>query len=170
MRISLLDLAMALVVLGLVAMTVLDFSAFDFSGFQFSGGRGGALPAVLASPTLTPGALNPNVTQATIGSTICVRGWTATVRPPASYTSPLKVQQMPEYGETGPTSGYQEDHLISLELGGNPTDPRNLWPEPYPRAADVDKIENELNAKVCSGALTLSQAQHDESQLKHEHG
>ena len=77
---------------------------------------------------------------------------------------------MPEYGETGSTSGYQEDHLISLELGGNPTDPRNLWPEPYPRAADVDKIENELNAKVCSGALTLSQAQHDESQLKHEYG
>ena len=31
-------------------------------------------------------------------------------------------------------SDYQEDHLISLELGGNPTDPRNLWPEPYPRA------------------------------------
>ena len=47
---------------------------------------------------------------------------------------------MPEYGETGSPSDYQEDHLISLELGGNPTDPRNLWPEPYPRAADVDKI------------------------------
>ena len=30
---------------------------------------------------------------------------------------------MPEYGESGPPSGYQEDHLISLELGGNPTDP-----------------------------------------------
>ncbi len=156
---------MALVVLGLLALAF-----FDLSIFHFGGGPGPAVPVVLASPTLTPGVLNPNVTQATIDSTICVRGWTATVRPPASYTSPLKVQQMPEYGETGPTSGYQEDHLISLELGGNPNDPRNLWPEPYPRAADVDKIENELNAKVCSGALTLSQAQHDESQLKHEYG
>ena len=66
--------------------------------------------------------------------------------------------------------GYQEDHLISLELGGNPTDPRNLWPEPYPRAADVDRIENELNAKVCSGELTLAEAQRQESALKHTAG
>ena len=78
---------------------------------------------MLASPTLTPGSLNPDVTQATIGSTICVRGWTATVRPPTGYTNALKLEQMPEYGETGAPSGYQEDHLISLELGGNPTDP-----------------------------------------------
>jgi hypothetical protein len=26
---------------------------------------------------------------------------------------------------------YEEDHLISLEDGGDPTDPRNLFPEPY---------------------------------------
>ncbi|MBV8598859.1 MAG: hypothetical protein JO017_08565, partial [Actinobacteria bacterium] len=45
-------------------------------------GGGGSRTVVLASPTLTPGATNPDVTQATIGSTICVRGWTATVRPP----------------------------------------------------------------------------------------
>ena len=45
--------------------------------------RRATAPAVLASPTLTPGSLNPDVTQATIGSTICVRGWTATVRPPS---------------------------------------------------------------------------------------
>jgi len=25
-------------------------------------------------------------------------------------------------------SHYEEDHLISLELGGNPRDPKNLWP------------------------------------------
>src|SRR5262249_55965758 len=65
---------------------------------------------------------------------------------------------------------YQEDHLISLELGGDPTDPRNLWPEPYPRAAEVDRIENELNAKVCDGRLTLAEAQRQESALKHAGG
>ena len=92
------------------------------------------------------------------------------MRPPTSYTSALKREQMAEYGEAGSPSGYQEDHLISLELGGNPTDPRNLWPEPYPRAADVDRIENELNAKVCSGALSLAEAQRRESALKHEYG
>jgi hypothetical protein len=157
-RITLLDVTVALAVIALIAFAVLD--------------RGGSGPtsAILASPTLTPGSLNPDVTQASIDQTICVKGWTATVRPPTSYTDQLKLQQMPEYGETGSPSDYQEDHLISLELGGNPTDARNLWPEPYPRAGDVDKIENELNAKVCSGQLTLAEAQLTESTLKHEHG
>ena len=118
----------------------------------------------------TPGVLNPDVTQATVGTTICMRGWTRTVRPPTEYTNALKARQMRAYGETGPPSGYQEDHLISLELGGHPTDPRNLWPEPYPRAAQVDVIENDLNARVCSGSLTLAEAQDRESALKHSHG
>jgi hypothetical protein len=118
----------------------------------------------------TPGVLNPDVSQATIGATICVRGWTRTVRPPTSYTNALKVEQMREYGVGGSLSGYQEDHLISLELGGHPTDPRNLWPEPYPRASEVDSIENELNTKVCSGDLSLESAQLQESALKHQDG
>ena len=158
-RITLLDVAVAALVLGLVALSVLHF-----------GGGGTAAPAVLASPIMTPGSLNPDVTQDTIEQTICVHGWTATVRPPTEYTNGLKAQQMPLYGESGSPSDYQEDHLISLELGGNPTDPKNLWPEPYPRAADVDKIENQLNDKVCSGQLTLSEAQQQESALKHDHG
>ena len=116
-----------------------------------------------------PGVLNPDVTQATIGSTIW-DGWTATVRPPVEYTNDLKVKQMREYGETGSPSDYQEDHLISLELGGDPTDTRNLWPEPYPRAAGVDRIENELNAKVCGGKLSLREGQEQESELKHTQG
>jgi hypothetical protein len=133
-------------------------------------GRRQAGVGVRASSVLTPGVLNAAVTDATIGSTICKRGWTATVRPPTSYTSALKLRQMAAYGETGPPEAYQEDHLISLELGGDATDPRNLWPEPYPRASDVDRIENELNAKVCSGALSLAEAQRKETELKHDYG
>ena len=110
------------------------------------------------------------MTQATIGSTICVTGWTRTIRPPTTYTDALKRRQLREYGLVGPLSGYQEDHLISLELGGHPTDPRNLWPEPYPRAARVDTIENELNARVCGGALSLDAAQRKESEIKHSEG
>ena len=125
---------------------------------------------VRADTNRTPGVLNPDVTQATIRTTICRSGWTRTVRPPVEYTNALKRRQMRAYHESGPASGYQEDHLISLELGGDPTDPRNLWPEPYPRAAAVDEIENELNAKVCSGALTLAEAQLQESDLKHRDG
>jgi len=134
------------------------------------GRRSANVGAVLASALRTPGVLNAAVTQATIGATICRRGWTATVRPPTSYTNALKVQQMAAYGETGSPSAYQEDHLISLELGGDPTDPRNLWPEPYPRASDVDRIENDLNARVCRGALPLAEAQRKESELKHDYG
>jgi hypothetical protein len=125
---------------------------------------------VRADPVRTPGVLNPDVTQANIRSTICRQGWTRTVRPPVEYTNALKVKQMRAYHEAPPRSAYQEDHLISLELGGHPTDPRNLWPEPYPRAAAVDEIENELNAKVCSGALSLADAQDEESELKHRDG
>ena len=36
--------------------------------------------------------------------------------------------------------------------------------------ADVDRIENELNAKVCSGKLTLREGQQQESELKHTQG
>lgn len=126
--------------------------------------------AVRASWTLTPGALNPQVTQATIHRTICVRGWTRTIRPPSSYTTDLKRRQLREAGLGGSLSDYQEDHLISLELGGDPTDPRNLWPEPYPRASEVDRIENDLNAKVCAGSLSLADAQRKETELKHDYG
>jgi hypothetical protein len=136
----------------------------------FAHGRGHRAPAILADPVRTPGVLNPDVTQANIRSTICRQGWTATIRPPVDYTNALKRKQMRLYGETGSMSDYQEDHLISLELGGNPTDPRNLWPEPYPRASDVDRAENDLNAQVCSGRLTLAEAQQREDDLKHTEG
>jgi hypothetical protein len=123
-----------------------------------------------ARPALTPGALNPDVTQAAIRRTICVRGWTRTVRPPASYTSPLKLVQMRRYGFAGGPTDYQEDHFISLELGGAPTDPKNLWPERRPRADHVDTIENDLNAKVCSGEISLAEGQRREAELKWTQG
>ena len=132
--------------------------------------RGPARGAVLADPVHTPGVVNPAVTQAEIRSTICAKGWTRTIRPSVTYTNALKLRQMRRYRERGSPSAYQEDHLISLELGGDPTDPRNLWPEPYPRASAVDQIENELNARVCSGALSLRDAQDRESELKHTQG
>ena len=125
----------------------------------------------LAEPklALTPGAVDPRVTQATIGSTICVPGYTATVRPPSSYTTPLKREQIVEYGYTDTnTADYEEDHLIPLEIGGAPRDPANLWPEPYtataangaPAGARVkDRFENWLHDEVCSGALRLVVAQ-----------
>jgi hypothetical protein len=156
MRLTLPDLMICLL-LGALVLAVLP---------RCSGQRTRSV-VVRASWTLTPGVLNPAVTQATIGATICRRGWTRTVRPPVSYTNELKRQGLRAYGLRGPPSSYQEDHLISLELGGDATDPRNLWPEPYPRASDVDRQENDLNAQVCSGRLSLAEAQRRESAIKH---
>jgi hypothetical protein len=131
---------------------------------------GSGRATIRASWAWTPGVLNPAVTQATIASTICRHGWTRTIRPPVDYTNALKRRQLRLYGLRGPPSAYQEDHLISLELGGSPADPRNLWPEPYPRASAVDQIENDLNHRVCAGSLTLAEAQRRESALKHKDG
>jgi len=144
--------------------------AFVVLALPRCGSRTPALSAERASWEVTPGVVNPEVTPATLASTICKHGWTRTIRPPVSYTNDLKLKQMHTYRRRGPPSAYQEDHLISLELGGHPTDPRNLWPEPYPRAAVVDGIENELNAQVCSGKLGLETAQRRESELKHTAG
>jgi hypothetical protein len=81
-----------------------------------------ATPAVgqgaLPDPARTPGALNPDVRQDTIGSTICVRGWTQTIRPQQRYTSALKRQQLRDYGYPDRRVGdYEEDHLVPLVLG-----------------------------------------------------
>lgn len=135
------------------------------------GGTLSPLETGLPDTILTPGATNPNVTQENIGQTICVHGWTSTIRPPTSYTTPLKEQQMVQYGfatdvtdAAAKMGDYEEDHLISLELGGSPTDPKNLWPEPHHTTPlgrgsfAKDAFENWLHRAVCDGKLTLAQA------------
>lgn len=115
----------------------------------------------------TPGATNPDVTQANIGSTVCVPNWTQTVRPPTSYTNLLKSTQMAERHLPGSPADYEEDHLIALAIGGNPTSHANLTPEPWkgPDGAHIkDAEENRLHRAVCSpvgspGHMDLATAQ-----------
>jgi len=83
-----------------------------------------------------------------------------TVRPNSSVTTGLKVGQLASgytyQGDTA-TREYEQDHLISLELGGAPSAPANLWPEPYkaPEGARVkDVVENKLHALVCGGTIS----------------
>ena len=116
----------------------------------------------LPDPKCTPGAINSAVTQNNIKNTICVPGYTRTVRPTVSYTTPLKIKLMNSYGFTDSRSNYELDHLISLEIGGNPTDVRNLWPEPGHGQYNFhikDRFENYLHNQVCNGAMNLSDAQ-----------
>ena len=119
----------------------------------------------LPDPNCTPGAISPRVTQTTIGSTICVSGYTTSIRPPSSITGAEKIGSAAAYSYTGSFSVAEYDHLIPLELGGDPNDPANLWVEPNdnPSATSVnntkDALENKLNDLVCSGQLSLAAAQ-----------
>ena len=112
----------------------------------------GAFTRDLPDPKRTPGVANPDVTQDNIHQTICVSGWTKTIRPPTKYTNDLKVQQIKEYGyKDKKTSSYEEDHLISLQLGGHPTDAKNLWPQPYNQQCGArikDVVETRLKRLV----------------------
>jgi len=78
----------------------------------------------------TPGVIDPGITQENIADTICVPGYTNTVRPPSSYTTRLKREQIHELRLPRTAHDYHEDHLVPLCVGGHPSDPRNLWAEP----------------------------------------
>jgi hypothetical protein len=134
-------------------------------------------------PACTPGSLNPSVTQANIHATICVSGYSASIRPPVSVSNHLKAVAAAEYGIANYNpAAYEGDHLISLELGGNSedrnpaSDPNasnsddvsNFFDEPHTIAnppdggsANKDKFENYLHRIVCSEAMPLSTAQRE---------
>jgi len=124
--------------------------------------------AALPNPQLTPGAINPDVNQGNLNETICRKGgYTKSIRPPESYTSQLKRNQIRQFGFTDyRMRDYEEDHLISLELGGSPDSPKNLWPEPHHVMGGwgsyvKDKVENRLHTLVCHGRLSLAVAQRE---------
>jgi hypothetical protein len=113
---------------------------------------------VLPDPQATPGVLNPKVTAGTIKITVCVARWTATVRPPTSYTDPIKQNDVPT-GEA--ISAGELDHLISIEDGGDPSDPMNLWWQKYDDlygARVKDVLETRVKRLLCSGKITLDEA------------
>jgi hypothetical protein len=80
----------------------------------------------LPDAACTPGAIDPAVTQADIGRTICRSGYTETVRPPESITEAEKRASLRAYGDRRPLHYYEYDHLVPLELGGARNDARNL--------------------------------------------
>ena len=152
--------------------------------------QGSVSSIAIPRPDAFPGATNPNVTPANMKDNICKKGWsTKSIRPKTSYTNALKATQLKSLNYTlanklpsvntksGTTKRpdirkciarsatpacYEEDHLISLELGGHPTSPDNLWPEPWFgtwNAKVKDALEDRLHAMVCSGDISLRDAQ-----------
>lgn len=111
----------------------------------------------LQDSACTPGAILPDATK----DRTCQSGYASSVR---DVPTSVKNQVYAEYGITHHTTGqYEVDHLVSLELGGS-NDIANLWPEaatPVPGFHQKDKVENYLHDQVCSGAISLQQAQVD---------
>lgn len=108
----------------------------------------------LPNKALTPGVALPNVTAADV----CSPGYAGRVR---LVTEATKRKVYASYHLQPDGKRYEVDHLISLELGGS-NDPRNLWPQHYSEpngAHDKDKLEDELHRLVCSGKMTLTEAQ-----------
>ncbi len=103
----------------------------------------------------SPGAIFPDVTA----KEICVRGYAKSVR---NVPISEKHEVFSEYGITHHSPGeYEVDHIISLELGGS-NDIANLFPEaakPRPGFHEKDKVENYLHREVCSGRISLHDAQ-----------
>jgi len=109
----------------------------------------------LPDSACTPGAIFPNATK----TQICTSGYAQSVR---NVPQSVKNKAYAEYGITSHYAGqYEVDHLVSLELGGS-NDISNLWPEaasPKPGFHEKDKVENYLHDQVCSGSISLQQAQ-----------
>ncbi len=93
------------------------------------------------------------MTQETVRTTICTSGFTAGIRPNVSATNALKKKQLADWGYSDKVmSHYEEDHLISLQLGRSPDSDKNLWPQHYSGkwgARTKDTLEGELKRRVC---------------------
>lgn len=145
--------------LAAVAASLLASSAFA-AGYVAPDGRTEAqlIEAHVLPDQAHPGVINPAVTGATQATTICTHGWTATVRPPTSYTNKIRLAQTPP----GHAPGDGElDHRLSIEDGGHPSDPANLWWETYSDrygARVKDVLETKLARRVCAGTLSLGEA------------
>jgi hypothetical protein len=131
----------------------------------------------------TPGAMDRRVTQASLATTACRPGWSASVRPPTSYTDPIKRAMLGTevvtlqlkgsggrpvdvtvrpYGPYagGDPSDYELDHLVPIAgMGGDPWAIENLWLEAEPGGRnEKDGMESRLRAAVCSGQVSLDDA------------
>jgi len=109
-----------------------------------------------------PGVFSPAVTQANIANTICVPGWTATVRPPTSYTQALKRSMLTRVGmDPKDAISYELDHFVPLAIGGDPRSVDNLWLQRWDgewNARVKDRLERRMQLMVCAGAITLHAA------------
>ena len=108
-------------------------------------------------------ALNPNVTELSLAKTVCVVGYTATIRPATSYSNGVKAKLLQEAGlDASHMDDYELDHIVPLGVGGHPRKLSNLVLQPWrgPNSATKkDGLERRLQHMVCDGQIALADAQ-----------
>src|ERR1051326_5784651 len=109
---------------------------------------------LLAWAALLTAAL-ANEVSARVNLEICRSGYAKAHRPPYAYTHTIKLRML----AGRPARDYELDHIVPIELGGSPTDPRNLQLEAWPLARAKDREEDRLHRLVCSGRMPLSVGQ-----------
>jgi hypothetical protein len=117
---------------------------------------------VLPDRGLTPGLVAEHS-----AATVCRDGYSSERR----HRDPRAVARLfASYGVEGSPRDYEDDHLVPIKLGGDPTDPRNQWPQPRFaarwNAGLKDRLEWRLITWVCDGGTEgadrrLAQAQAD---------
>ncbi|MEO7022104.1 MAG: HNH endonuclease signature motif containing protein [Ktedonobacteraceae bacterium] len=109
----------------------------------------------LPDPACTPGDILPNATV----QQVCTAGYASAER---NVSQSLKRQVYAAYGITQRLPGqYEVDHLVNLSIGGS-NDLTNLWPQPatpVPGYKEKNRVEVYLQSQVCSGALSLREAE-----------
>ena len=119
-----------------------------------------ALLVAFYTTTSLSAAINQNVTQDIIQQTICVPGYTKTIRPPVSQTNKIKRDMMEQQGIDSAVRPYIAlDHIIPMALGGHPSDLENFQLISHRENARKSRIEVKLQCLVCTGQISLSEAQ-----------
>lgn len=128
-------------------------------------------PAVLglllfaASSACDRGVSNPEVTQETVGQTICVPGYAKAVRPPTNFTNRVKQVLLKRADrDQAELSKYKLDYIVPLALGGHPRKLENFALKLRDGASGAkrkNRIEAKLQCLVCSDQMTLADAQRE---------
>lgn len=129
-------------------------------------------PNVYPDNQTAPGDVNPDVSQSNIDETICMPGWSRQVRPPLSFTAPVKSRLLHQQYPGAEPQEFELDHRVPIEDGGCTDCLSNLWLQPWrdPQhhtckpevmmdAACKDRLENYVHHQICIGHMTLEEGQ-----------
>lgn len=140
----------------ILVSAVLALGVYSCLTDRASASQGRVGPASAYPPSFITGEADPKVTQANIHQTVCVAGYTQTVRAVSEATKHAVLRR------DHATQPSEVDHYLSLEIGGSNDPDRNLWAEPYAGrygARVKDVVETRLKREICASKMTLKQAQ-----------